>query len=445
MAFLSSQWSTALVELPTLTFHHALLPLSIFSALHGIRVAMTYRQAIEQAAEHSLRDGTDPKPPRVPWIQALLSVLTMALGGGFTSSMSAKKRVSFWVTYVYLVFFLTGLLNSINRFAPLSLFSVALSPVGMLLGMPPSWLGSNVVVPTYALSFVLVQYTFVYDILRNMIPPAVLDSVLIIADSSLRAMSIAKLGVDGSRMRFAADSHQAGASEPWFAMLLLGMIAGSGGGMWADLLRLKSHHWSLATPSFTRAASYDMKAALLSAFFYAASTSPQFYGLLRKENTDGYEYGKGGLLELQDAKAMTILVMCTLMLGQRAEPSFFQLTGFSVGGVLQSLQAKMATATKSESSAIAEEQETVALKTIEQDDETAYQPLRRRGRRAVETVEVEEEIDEVEEEEPVKKPAARGRKKAAVKVESPVEAEVVVSDATPPRGSGRARKPRKEL
>jgi hypothetical protein len=86
MSFFGAQWASTLVELPTLTFHQAILPLSIFSALHGIRVSMAYRQAIEQAAAQSLRDGKDPQPTRLPWGQALLSVLAMSLGGGFSAS-----------------------------------------------------------------------------------------------------------------------------------------------------------------------------------------------------------------------------------------------------------------------------------------------------------------------------------------------------------------------
>lgn len=86
MAIFGAQWASSLVELPTLTFHQAILPLSIFSALHGIRVSMAYRQAIEQAAAQSLRDGKDPQPTRLPWGQALLSVLAMSLGGGFSAS-----------------------------------------------------------------------------------------------------------------------------------------------------------------------------------------------------------------------------------------------------------------------------------------------------------------------------------------------------------------------
>lgn len=85
MPVLNAQWASTLVELPTLTFHHALLPLSIFSALHGIRVSMAYRQAIEQASAQARKDGSH-KLDRVPWGQALLSVLAMSLGGGFSAS-----------------------------------------------------------------------------------------------------------------------------------------------------------------------------------------------------------------------------------------------------------------------------------------------------------------------------------------------------------------------
>ncbi|KAF9384812.1 hypothetical protein CPB97_005361 [Podila verticillata] len=346
MPVLNAQWASTLVELPTLTFHHALLPLSIFSALHGIRVSMAYRQAIEQASAQSRKDGS-PKLDRVPWGQALLSVLAMSLGGGFSASI--------------------------------------------LLGMPPSWLGSNVVVPTYALSFFLIQYTALYDILQQLVPPAVLDSILITADGSLRALSIAKLGVDGSRMRFAADSHVPGASEPWFAMLLLGMIAGSGGGMWGDFLRLKTHHWTLQTPTWTHTATWDMKAALLSAFFYASSTSPQFLTLLHSAYPAEQGYGnKGGLLETQDAKAMTMLVMCTLLLGKRAEETVYQLT--------RSLQS-FATAYQKQDHEL-----------VEQDnDASSYRSrLRRRPTK-------DEDEDEDTEDEP--KRSTRGRKKGTTKKE----------------------------
>ncbi|KAF9953472.1 hypothetical protein BGZ72_005391 [Mortierella alpina] len=409
MALFNSQWASTLVELPTLTFHNALLPLSIFSALHGIKMSMAYRKAIEQAAEQSLKDGA-AKPPRTPWGQALLSVLVMSLGGGFTTSM--------------------------------------------LLGMPPSWLGSNVVVPTYVLSFVLVHQTILYDILNDLVPPAVLDSVLIVADSSLRALSIAKLGVDGSRMRFAADSHvgAGGVSEPWFAMLFLGMVAGSGGGMWADLLKLKSHHWTFSTPSFVHTATYDMKAAFLSAFFYAASTSPQFYQLLRGDSDLDASSGKVGLLELQDAKAMTMLVMCTLMLGQRAEQTILRLTGLDGGSLAWGKSSAFKQSTgRSKKKDDTDVQELKAMSKIDQDDEKVYQPLRRRGRKTEEPTEDEEEQEdeeeeeEEEEEEPVKK-STRGRKKdSGKKLGSPTPSTSVTADA-PLTRSTRLRKPtRQEL
>ncbi|KAF9967834.1 hypothetical protein BGZ70_007981 [Mortierella alpina] len=409
MALFNSQWASTLVELPTLTFHNALLPLSIFSALHGIKMSMAYRKAIEQAAEQSLKDGTAAQPPRTPWGQALLSVLVMSLGGGFTTSM--------------------------------------------LLGMPPSWLGSNVVVPTYALSFFLIHQTILYDILNDLVPPAVLDSVLIVADSSLRALSIAKLGVDGSRMRFAADSHvgSGGVSEPWFAMLFLGMVAGSGGGMWADLLKLKSHHWTLSTPSFVHTATYDMKAAFLSAFFYAASTSPQFYQLLRGDSDLDASLGKVGLLELQDAKAMTMLVMCTLMLGQRAEQTVLRLTGLDGGSLAwgKSNAFKLSTRVSKKNDDI-DVQELKAMSKIDQDDEKVYQALRRRGRQAEEPTEDEEEQEEEgeeeeEEEEPAKK-STRGRKKGSgKKLGSPAPPSTASADV-PLTRSTRLRKPaRQEL
>ncbi|KAG0250454.1 hypothetical protein DFQ27_009392 [Actinomortierella ambigua] len=287
MSFLSKEWADTIIELPTLTFHTDWLPLSIFTALHGIRIAMAYRQAIEAAAEQSRLDGDEnPKPYRVSWGQGLISCLATALGGGFTTSM--------------------------------------------LLGMPPSWLGSNVVVPTYALTFFLIQYTSLYGILQTAIPATLLDSILITADASQRGLNIAKLGVDGSRNRFAADRHggsSGSAMEPWFAMLLLGTISGCGGGLWADVLKLKTHHWSWSTPSWAHAATWDMKAALTSAFFYATSTSPQVYQFLygNQENNPEIDnsspHASGGLIDHGEARATTMLLMSSLLVAHRCEQS----------------------------------------------------------------------------------------------------------------------------
>ncbi|KAF9158979.1 hypothetical protein DFQ26_007034 [Actinomortierella ambigua] len=290
MSFLSKEWADTIIELPTLTFHTDWLPLSIFTALHGIRIAMAYRQAIEAAAEQSRLDGDEnPKPYRVSWGQGLISCLATALGGGFTTSM--------------------------------------------LLGMPPSWLGSNVVVPTYTLTFFLIQYTSLYGILQTAIPATLLDSILITADASQRGLNIAKLGVDGSRNRFAADRHGPGGSssssamEPWFAMLLLGTISGCGGGLWADVLKLKTHHWSWSTPSWAHAATWDMKAALTSAFFYATSTSPQVYQFLygNQENNPEIDntspHASGGLIDHGEARATTMLLMSSLLVAHRCEQS----------------------------------------------------------------------------------------------------------------------------
>ncbi|GJJ74547.1 hypothetical protein EMPS_06905 [Entomortierella parvispora] len=400
MAVLSAEWASTLVELPTLTFHHALLPLSIFSALHGIRVSMAYRQAIEAAAAQSLKDGSSPpKPTRVPWGQALLSVLAMSLGGGFSASI--------------------------------------------LLGMPPSWLGSNVVVPTYALSFFLIQYTFVYDLIVQTIPPAVLDPLLIVADGSLRALTITKLGVDGSRMRFAADAGKGGMvqSEPWFAMLLLGMIAGSGGGMWADVLKLKSHQWTLsATPGWAKEATWDMKAALISAFFYAASTSPQFYGLMNRDTAGAALTSTGGLLETQDAKAMTMLLLCSLLLGKQADQSSGVFTGLVKSFTSKAEALSSASLKKSKKSRQEDEDESVELNKIDKEDDDSYSSLRQRRRKEDDDLVVEDD-----EEEEVKK-GGRGRKKSvASKKKKEPSPSPVPSTSTPTRSTRLRRAPRQEL
>ncbi|KAF9361774.1 hypothetical protein BGX34_006926 [Mortierella sp. NVP85] len=322
------------------------------------------------------------------------------------------------------------------------------SSASMLLGMPPSWLGSNVIVPTYALSFFLVQYTVLYDILNNMVPPTVLASVLGMAEASLKAMTIAKLGVDGSRMRFAADTHngnsEGGLSEPWFAMLLLGVIAGAGGGMWTDLLGLKSHQWTLSTPSFVRFATYDMKTSLLGSFFYAASTSPQFRNVWRSgDDTD--ILAKGGLLEAQDAKAMMILVMCTLKLGQQAEPVISRYIGFSLSPTnwMNALQTNLATPKKHDGG-----DGHVASSPSNTDREDSHRPLRRRGRKLDESSEgVESAAEEEEEEEPVKKGPRGGKKTASSKRQASPSRTASPSPADPPLvRSTRTRKPvRKDL
>lgn len=316
--------------------------------------------------------------------------------------------------------------------------------VGILLGMPPSWLGSNVVVPTYALSFFLIQYTFVYDLLVQTVPPAILDTLLVMADGSLRALSITKLGVDGSRMRFAADAGKGGMvqSEPWFAMLLLGMIAGSGGGMWADALKLKSHQWTLsATPGWAKEATWDMKAALISSFFYAASTSPQFYGWMNREAVGAVVASTGGLLETQDAKAMTMLLLCSLLLGKQAEQSTGVFSSLARSFTSKAPAVSSAASKKSKKSRQEDENESVELNKIDKDDEDSYSSLRQRRRKEDDDLVVED--DDAEEEE-VKK-SGRGRKKTVSSKKKKEASPSPVPAATSTRSTRLRRAPRQEL
>ncbi|KAF9579445.1 hypothetical protein BGW38_004286, partial [Lunasporangiospora selenospora] len=315
----------------------------------------------------------------------------------------------------------------------------------MLLGMPPAWLGSNVVIPTYTLSFILIHYTPLYEILLQNVPPTVLDSFLILADGSLRALSISKNGVEGSRMRFAADSHPNGngiTSEPWFAMLFLGTIAGCGGGLWADLLKLKTHHWTLSTPSFFHTPTWDMKAAFLSAFFYATSTSPQFYGLLKRSPSFGWGSGDekwvpvgSGLLEPQDAKAMTMLLHCTLMLGQRVDLNLFRLAS-SVTASLKGGNESLSSSPVAAESTRKSKRSPKAVKSDEEDSHAEVEPVRRRRSRKVEE-EVEEEEQEEEEE-------VASEKKGKRKTGGRKAASTLAQDLTPTRNSTRVRKPTRQ-
>ncbi|RKP07673.1 hypothetical protein THASP1DRAFT_24221 [Thamnocephalis sphaerospora] len=188
-----------------------LLPLPILGTLHAIKVTLDYRARIRRASG-----------PRPPLLQGLFTVLTMALGGSTTSAF--------------------------------------------LMGIPPSWLSSNVALPTYALVY-LAMFRAPGDIVfrtLDAIDPFI-RPILLVADGLTRAHSQAGFAIESVRAMPVLKNSI-------IAQLLCGTLAGCGGGILADAFNLASHDWHFRTPTALKSEHYDLRVSFFTALTYALTT-----------------------------------------------------------------------------------------------------------------------------------------------------------------------------
>ena len=127
-----------------------------------------------------------------------------------------------------------------------------------------------------------------------------MEQLFTAADGILRTSAVVNGGIMG------VTNNKDLGDDKWVAKIICGALAGCGGGLWTgsfkygndkkssvnlntdvkfflfifqfimypDAFRLSSPQWSFSTPRLLRIASVDMKASLLTAIFYTASTTP---------------------------------------------------------------------------------------------------------------------------------------------------------------------------
>ncbi|CAJ0759905.1 19899_t:CDS:2 [Entrophospora sp. SA101] len=153
------------------------------------------------------------KHSKVPWLQGFFAVIVMSVGG----STSSGKQVFTNLIYTLMFYFQ----------------------------------------PFYRLS--------------NLIPNNIINPILLIADGILRGYSICLLGIDS--IRYDSRNKDPDLSNSLVAMILCGILCGSGGSIWTSAFKLGSPFWSFTTPSVLLQPSYDMKSSFLLSLFYISTTT----------------------------------------------------------------------------------------------------------------------------------------------------------------------------
>ena len=192
------------------------LPLPILSLLHATRITLEYRRQLA-AQGHQ---------PPTAWLQGLIATCIMALGGTTLASI--------------------------------------------LCGIPPPWVASNTVLPAYALVYFLV-FQFPSDRVFSLLNQYafLIDPLLIGADGVARSMAQCIGGVDMVR------AHPLLGPEKYVAQIILGTLAGTGGGLLADAFVLSAPTWHFRLPTAFKSPTIDLKTAFSVAVTYTILTSEE--------------------------------------------------------------------------------------------------------------------------------------------------------------------------
>ncbi|CAO3624362.1 unnamed protein product [Cunninghamella blakesleeana] len=149
------------------------------------------------------------------------------------------------------------------------------STAALLRGEPLGTLKSNSYWGIYGgVYWLMFSNPYFYQFTQYLFSIPTLQEVLILADGILRNYSITKIGIEGVSLNPSLGD------DKWVAKLILGTLAGCGGGFWIETFRLNQEHWTFQTPQVLRTPNIDMKFSFLSTLFYLITTSPEVSSFL---------------------------------------------------------------------------------------------------------------------------------------------------------------------
>jgi len=137
-----------------------------------------------------------------------------------------------------------------------------------MLGSPPSWLKYNDIVPSFIALFSILHFFQIERAIARL--PALsflIDLFLVSMEGFSRTLSITTSGVD-----LVLNHPDPSMQRSLVAMLIAGMTAGCGGGIFADTLQLTETTWSMRTPSIFQKMTSDAQLSFFTSFLYVFST-----------------------------------------------------------------------------------------------------------------------------------------------------------------------------
>ncbi|CCG82593.1 protein of unknown function [Taphrina deformans PYCC 5710] len=188
------------------------------------------------------------------------------------------------------------------------MFSVCALPMAgglvstMLTGSLPPFLQSDVVIPTYMVTYLVIHNSGFIRGLLNTMPPQVLEFMTMPADAILKGNNICGVGVD----RITSHS-SATVKHNWFAPILVGGSVGSAGFLSLTSLNLFSPVWTLN--SRIDAVEWDLFGPYVLSFLYLAcrGTNPQINNVVWSLSQGVIGGRKASYFTKDEARALIVL------------------------------------------------------------------------------------------------------------------------------------------
>lgn len=146
----------------------------------------------------------------------------------------------------------------------------------VLTGSLPTFLQSDIVIPTYMVTYLVIHNSALARGMLNMIPTAIFDLITVPADVVLKSRVICATGVDSITSHYSAS-----VKHNWFAPIFTGGSVGSAGFMLLNGLSLWSPSWTLSARHLD-SAEWDMYGPYLLSLVYLAlqGSNPQINNLV---------------------------------------------------------------------------------------------------------------------------------------------------------------------
>lgn len=197
----------------------------------------------------------------------------------------------------------------------------------VMTGSLPTFLQSDVVIPTYAATYLLVHNFGILRGILGMVPTQLLDLVTLPADAILKAVNVCAPGVDGITSHYSAA-----VKHNWFAPIFVGGSVGNAGYLAMTGFNLFSPTWTLNTRMDV--VEWDLYGPYLLAFMYLAlqGTNPQINALIWSVSQGVLGGRNAKYFTKQESQALVILVQMGVQTIRSLGIYSFRLPGGFYGG-----------------------------------------------------------------------------------------------------------------
>lgn len=172
----------------------------------------------------------------------------------------------------------------------------------VLTGSLPPFLQSDIVIPTYMFTYLVIHNSAILRGIINTVPSQIFDLLTIPADSILKATNLCAVGVDGITSHYSTT-----VKHNWFAPIFVGGSVGSAGFLSLMSFNLWSPAWTLNTK--IDAIEWDIYGPFVMSFLYLAfqGSNPQINNLIWSVSQGTIGGRKARYFSKEEAQALVVL------------------------------------------------------------------------------------------------------------------------------------------